>query len=76
MEGYGQDGRYLQGLYLHPPGNSLSIPKTLAIPARWDAEVGHHIVLLDDVQLAFKDARRFLDNGETVPFIKDKNSQE
>ncbi|KAF9349841.1 hypothetical protein BGX34_001569, partial [Mortierella sp. NVP85] len=76
MAGYSQDGRYSQEFYLHSPGDALSIPETLTIPVRWDAELGRHIILLSDVQLVFKDARRFLDNGEIVPFIKDHASQE
>jgi hypothetical protein len=76
MEGYDQDGRYLQELRLHSLGDTLSIPTTLTIPARWDAEVEHPIILLSDVQLVFKNARRFLDNGVSVPFIKDHDSQE
>ncbi|KAK3825540.1 MAG: armadillo-type protein [Benniella sp.] len=73
MEGY---GRYLQEVYLHSPGDILSDPETLAIPARWDAEAGYPIVLLSDVQLVFKNAHRFLDNGEIVPFLKDNGLQE
>jgi hypothetical protein len=73
MEGY---GRYLQEVYLHSPGDTLSAPETLAILARWDAEAGYLIVLLSDVQLVFKNAHRFLDNGEVVPFLKDNGLQE
>jgi hypothetical protein len=72
MEGFSQDERYLQELCLHSPMNTLS----LTIPARWDADVGHPIVLLSDVQLVFKNARCFSDNGEIVPLLKGDDSQE
>jgi hypothetical protein len=75
MEVDGQDERYLQEVYLSSPGNSLSVPETVAIPTRWDADAGY-LILLSDVQLVFKNARRFLDNGEIVPFLKDNGLQE
>ncbi|KAK3825685.1 MAG: hypothetical protein J3Q66DRAFT_309130 [Benniella sp.] len=76
MEERSLDERKLQEFYLHSPVNSLSTPETLTIPARWDAEAGCHVVLLDDVQVIFKDAHYVAENGCTIPFMKDNDSQE
>ncbi|KAF9354310.1 hypothetical protein BGX34_011101, partial [Mortierella sp. NVP85] len=76
MAGHVSGERYLQELCLHSPVGHPSNRETLAIPARWDASTGCHIVLLSDAQLVFKDALRFMDNGNEVPFINGDDLQE
>jgi hypothetical protein len=76
MEECSPDERKIQEFYLHSPVDLLSTPETLTIPARWDAETGYHVLLLDDARIIFKDALHFVDNGDIIPFMKGDDSQE
>ncbi|KAK3824677.1 MAG: armadillo-type protein [Benniella sp.] len=69
----GSEKNPLQKLYLHSSEDPLSSPESFAVPARWDAEAGYHVVLLHEIQLVFQHPIRFVEN---IQFIKDDESRE
>ena len=69
----GSEKNPLQKLYLHSSAGSMSSPESFAVPARWDAESGYHVVLLHEIQLVFQHSIRFVDD---IQFIKDDASRE
>ncbi|KAF9931917.1 hypothetical protein BGZ65_004670, partial [Modicella reniformis] len=71
--------QYVQEFRLHLTANDHIPPSAhgaVAIPARKDTKTEDHVVLLSDIQLVYNSTNHILNDGTTVPFVKDDRNQE
>ncbi|KAG0000766.1 hypothetical protein BGZ65_004081, partial [Modicella reniformis] len=79
METSSPNERHVQEFRLHSTSNSQRPPSphgAVGIPARKDTKTGDHVVLLSDIQLVYNNTNHILNDGATVPFVKDDRNQE